>query len=94
MLAQGTPLIPQSTDFDSFVLEIKRALEQHHLPWRTIEYIFSEASPFAPTCSGQWMEFGVFRGDTANFAAQHRLKRCGERYPCCSAVTTALPSNL
>lgn len=73
------PLIPQSTDFNSFVVEIKNALEQHHLPLRTIEYLFSDASPIHPTCTGQWMEFGVFKGDTSNFAARHKLKRCGDR---------------
>lgn len=76
---QGTPLIPQSTTFDAFVVEIKNALEQHHLPLRTIQYLFSDASPFMPTCSGQWMEFGVFRGDTSNFAARERLLHCGDR---------------
>ena len=57
------PLLPQSSDFGSFVEEVKDSLERHHLPLRPIDYLFEAASlprgsnvdPVHPSCAGDYM---------------------------------------
>ena len=80
-LQKGNVLPKEATSLDSFLQELKTALDQHMLSDRAIKYLFSDASPFHPTCTGDWMEFGVFNGDTINFAAKARQATCGETCP-------------
>lgn len=63
-LLQGhhDPLLPQSTDFNSFVEEVRASLERHHLGWRPIDYLFSSDLPDGahlkavhPSCGGDYM---------------------------------------
>ena len=56
--AQGSqdPLLPESTDYNSFIEELKVSLEKHHLPMRAIDYLFGAAPAHAAdgcqaTCS-------------------------------------------
>ena len=56
------PLLPQSTDFASFVEEVRASLERHHLGWRPIDYLFSSDLPDGahlkavhPSCGGDYM---------------------------------------
>ena len=71
----------KATSLDSFLQELKTVLDQRMLPERAINYLFSDASPFHPTCAGDWMEFGVFHGDTINYAAKARQATCGDTCP-------------
>ena len=82
MAVQKKNVLPnEATSLDSFLQELKTVLDQRMLPERAIHYLFSDASPFHPTCAGDWMEFGVFHGDTINFAAKARQATCGDTCP-------------
>jgi len=56
-------------------VEVKTALDKHILKEHPIKYLFSEAAPFNPTCSGIWAEFGVAGGESPDpkIATQLRL---------------------
>ena len=61
-MQSGEVLLPhKATDLNSFVDEVKAAMDRHVLKQRPVEYVFSEA-PFYPTCAGIWAEFGVASG--------------------------------
>ena len=51
--------IPRSggkQDLESFVREVKEALDTHMLSQRAINHLFSRDADFHPSCSGLWME--------------------------------------
>lgn len=79
---QAIGIIPaRSTDFSSFLVELKDVLDQRNLPNRPILHILSENDLFNPTCSGDWIEAGVYTGDTINMAAKGKRHRCGDACP-------------
>ena len=49
------PLLPVSTSYGDFVLELKKALDTHMVPDRAVVYLFSEKSPVHPACAGDWL---------------------------------------
>lgn len=57
----------RATDLDSFVLEVKEALDANMLHDRPINHIFSSKNAFHPTCAGDWLEFGVASGEPRAF---------------------------
>ena len=63
IVQKKTKLLPDTAKtLEEFVLEVKESLDAHMLPERAIFHLFSDAAEFHPTCSGLWMEFGVFPG--------------------------------
>lgn len=63
ILQSDSHLVPsKATDLDSFVLEVKEALDANQLPDRPIHHLFSGNNEFHPTCAGEWLEFGVASG--------------------------------
>jgi hypothetical protein len=76
---QKDHLLPRTANtFEGFLVELKDTVDINVLKDRPINYIMSDAAPFRPTCSGDWMEFGVFTGDTINMAARTRRSVCGD----------------
>ena len=68
----------RSDDFESFLDELKENLDTRTLPDRPISYMMMGNSVFQPTCAGDWMEFGVFKGETINMAAAAKQLLCGD----------------
>ena len=51
------------------------------IPFFIIQLFESVSYSFTAGCSGDWMEFGVFNGDTINLAASSRRRVCGDVCP-------------
>lgn len=48
------PLLPQSDNYEDFILELKASIDRHMLPDRPINIVFSDDSPVPPACGGDW----------------------------------------
>ena len=57
-LCEQEPLLPRSSTYAEFVLELKAELDSHMLPSRAVVHLFSEESPVHPTCAGHWLVRG------------------------------------
>lgn len=82
----GAAIVPSNatTSLQAFVEELKPILDTQQLPNRAFDWIFHDEHLLTkphPNCRGTWMEFGVFRGDTINRAADYRKKFCEEDPP-------------
>ena len=49
------PLLPVSSTYGDFVLELKKVLDSHILPDRAVIHLFSDDSPVHPSCTGDWL---------------------------------------
>ena len=49
------PLLPVSTSYGAFILELKNVLDERMLPERAIKHLFSDMSPVHPACVGDWL---------------------------------------
>jgi len=68
-------------NLDEFLKELKPALDMRQLIKRPVELIFDNSRYLTdlphPSCTGDWLEFGVFMGGTLNAAAEFRERFCG-----------------
>ncbi|KAL3148609.1 hypothetical protein ABBQ38_014037 [Trebouxia sp. C0009 RCD-2024] len=82
----GFPAVLPGTasNLDEFIHELKPILDKQQLPSRAFNWIFDGKQLLTkphPNCGGTWMEFGVFRGDTINAAADYRKMYCESNPP-------------
>lgn len=74
------PILPSSFSVSEsdFLMELKAALEQRRLSRIPRYLIFSDVLDVPhPVCSGTWVEFGVFFGNSVNDTARWRQTHCG-----------------
>ena len=47
--------LPLDPLFDSFVFDLKKALDTHRFPNKAIDRLFSSESDIHPSCNGAWL---------------------------------------